>query len=101
MYVSILIGIQWCLDGKTVVYEMLVGKFGGENVSSIWRKKCLANDRSAKGLLIVMTTLYGFSLSNCRQFAKFAKLSCYTVYRFPPRKTVVGENFGELIVSEF
>ena len=38
-------------------------------------EKSLANDRSAKGLLIVTTTLDGFSLANCRRFAKFAKLS--------------------------
>ena len=29
-------------------------------------EKCLGNDRSAKGLLIVMTTLDGFSLVNYR-----------------------------------
>ena len=34
-------------------------------------------NRSAKGLLIVtiLATLDGFSLANCRRFAKFAKLS--------------------------
>ena len=31
--------------------------------------------RSAKGLLMVTTDLNGFSLANCRRFAKFAKLS--------------------------
>ena len=44
-------------------------------------EKSLANDRSAKELLIVMTTLDGFSLANCRRFAKFAKLS--TCQTFP------------------
>ena len=46
--------------------------------------KCLAEkswqmNRSAKCLLIVTTTLDGFSLANCRRFAKVTKLSCYTV----------------------
>ena len=43
--------------------------------SSVWRKKVWQMNRSAKWLLIVTTTLDGFSLANCRQFAKFAKLS--------------------------
>ena len=38
-------------------------------------------NRSAKGLLIVTTTSNGFSLANCRQFAKFAKL--FTHQKFP------------------
>ena len=37
--------------------------------------KCLVKKSLAKGLLIVTATLDGFSLANCRQFAKFAKLS--------------------------
>ena len=41
--------------------------------------KSLVNDRSAKRLLIVTTTLDGFSLANCRRFAKFTKLSHYMV----------------------
>ena len=57
-------------------------KFGRENVW--WRiysyeafgRKNLANKnaRSAKGLLIVITTFDGFSLANRRQFAKLDKL---------------------------
>ena len=43
-------------------------------VKKVWRM-----NRSAKGLLIVATTLGGFSLVNYRQFAKFTKLSnCQT-----------------------
>ena len=44
-----------------------------------WRKS-LANDRSAKGLLIVTTTLNAFILVNCRRFAKFAKLSTHQTF---------------------
>ena len=47
--------------------------------SSVWRKKVWRINRSAKGLLIVTTTLDGFSLANHERFAKFAKLSRYTV----------------------
>ena len=43
--------------------------------SSVWRKKVWGMNRSAKGLLIVTTNLDDFSLVNCRQFTKFAKLS--------------------------
>ena len=43
-------------------------------------ERSLVNDRSAKGLLIVMITLDGFSLAICRRFAEFTKLSHYTVY---------------------
>ena len=43
--------------------------------SSIWQKKVWRMSRSAKGLLIVTTTLNGFSLANCKRFAIFAKLS--------------------------
>ena len=45
-------------------------------------EKSLANDRSAKRLLIITTTLDGFSLANCRRFAKFTKLSRYTEIGF-------------------
>ena len=38
-------------------------------------------NRSAKGLLIIITTLDGFTLANHRRFAKFAKLS--TCQTFP------------------
>ena len=65
----------------------MAGKFGRENV---WRgefalfkrlvEKSLANDRSAKRLLIVTTTLDGFSLANCRRFAKFAKFSTHQTF---------------------
>ena len=37
-------------------------------------------NRSTKGLLIVTTTLDGFSLVNCRQFVKFAKLSTHQTF---------------------
>ena len=40
--------------------------------SNCWRKKVWRMNRSAKGLLIVTTTLDGFILVNYRQFAKFA-----------------------------
>ena len=49
-----------------------------------WQGECLANllfssiwqmNRSAKGLLIVTTTLDDFSLANHRQLVKVAKLS--------------------------
>ena len=45
-------------------------------VSSIWRI-----NRSANRLLIVSTNLDAFNLANHGRFAKFAKLSCYTVYQ--------------------
>ena len=45
--------------------NLLFQPFGG---------KSFAMNRSAKGLLIVITTLDGFSLVNHRKFAKFAKL---------------------------
>ena len=44
--------------------------------SSVWRKKVWRINRSAKGLSMVTTNLDGFSLANCR---RFAKLSRYTV----------------------
>ena len=48
--------------------------------SSVWQKKVWRMNRSAKGLLIVATTLDGFSLTNRRRFNKFTKLSPrYTV----------------------
>ena len=67
----------------------IAGKFSGKvwweeclaNLlfSSVWRKKVWQMNRSAKGLLIVITNLDGFSLANCRRFAKFAKHSpCQT-----------------------
>ena len=43
--------------------------------SSVWQKKVWRINRSAKGLSMVTTNLDGFSLANCRRFAKFAKLS--------------------------
>ena len=43
--------------------------------SSVWREKVWRMNRSAKGLSMVTTNLDGFSLANCRRFAKFAKLS--------------------------
>ena len=47
--------------------------------SSVWQKKVWRMNRSAKELLIVTTTLDGFSLANHRQFAKFVRLSvCQT-----------------------
>ena len=50
---------------------------------SIWQKKFGKQiARSAKGLLIVITTFDGFSLANHRQFAKFDKLSCYAVFMY-------------------
>ena len=47
--------------------------------------KCLAEkfwrmNRSAKGILIVTTNLNGFSLANCKRFAKFAKLSTHQTF---------------------
>ena len=43
-------------------------------------EKVWQTNRSAKGLLIVTTTLDGFSLVNHRQFAKFAKLSTHQTF---------------------
>ena len=57
-------------------YIHIVGKFGGGKFRkftpflSVWRRKVWRINRSAKRLLI-----YGFSLVNHKQFAKFAKLS--------------------------
>ena len=47
-------------------------------VEKVWRM-----NRSAKWLLIVTTTLDGFSLANCRQFAKFTKFSSFYPPYFP------------------
>ena len=44
-------------------------------------------NRSAKRLLIVTTTLDGFSLANRRQFTKFTKLSTHQT--FPLYGTIV------------
>ena len=63
-------------SGKVWRGECLVNLF----FSSVWQKKIWWMNRSAKGLLIINTTLDGFSLANCRRFAEFAKLSRYTVY---------------------
>ena len=52
------------LAGECLV-NLLFQAFGGIS---------FAMNRSAKGLLIVITTLDGFSLVNHRKFAKFAKL---------------------------
>ena len=48
-------------------------------VSSIWRKKIWRINRSTNRLFIVSTNLHSFSLANRGRFAKFAKLSRYTV----------------------
>ena len=45
----------------------------------IWQKKVWRINRSNR-LLTVSTNLDGFSLANYGQFAKYAKLSCYTVF---------------------
>ena len=44
------------------------------------RKKVWRMNRSAKGLLILTTTLDGFSLTNCRRFAKFTKFSTHQTF---------------------
>ena len=49
---------------------------------SIWRKQVLPINRSVNRVSIVSTKLDGFSLVNHGWFANFAKLSCYTVYKF-------------------
>ena len=67
----ILYGLPY--SGKVWRGECLANLF----FSCIWRKKVRRIDRSAKGLLIVTTTLDGFSLANHEQFAK---LSRYTVF---------------------
>ena len=55
--------------------------FGEFTIFKCWQEKVWRMNRSAKGLLIVTTTLDGFSLVNHRRFAKFAKLStCQTFY---------------------
>ena len=51
----------------------MFGKF------TLFKQKVWQMNTSAKGLLIVNTNLDGFRLPNHRQFAKFAKLSRYTV----------------------
>ena len=53
--------------------------FGESILSKRLQKKVWRMNRSAKGLLMVTTNLDGFSLANCRQLTKFAKLSRYTV----------------------
>ena len=63
------------------LYYRIAGKFGGQNVWRIYSfqafggKKVWRMNRSAKGLSMVTTNLDGFSLANCRRFAKFTKLS--------------------------
>ena len=52
----------WRMFGHFTLFKHMVKK--------VWQM-----NRSTRGLLIVTTTLDGFSLVNCRQFAKFAKLS--------------------------
>ena len=68
----------------------------------VWRGETLVNwvcsnlwwiNRSANRLFIVSTNLDDFSLANHRQFAKFTKLSRYTVYR-------IAGKFGELTLFE-
>ena len=46
-----------------------------------WQKKVWWINTSTNRLLIVNTNLDGFSLVDHGWFAKFAKLSCFTVYR--------------------
>ena len=58
--------------------------------SSIWWKKVWQINRSANRLFIVSINLDGFSLANHRWFAKFAKLSHYTV----PTKTSINYKSG-------
>ena len=43
-------------------------------------EESLANDRSAKVLLIVTTTLDGFSLAICRRFAKLSTHQTFPLY---------------------
>ena len=50
--------------------------------------KRLAVNRSAKGLSMATTNLDGFSLANRRRFAKFAKLSRYTVRQLGARISI-------------
>ena len=58
----------------------------GENVWRIYsfqafgKKKFGKCIKSAKGLLIVTTTLDGFSLANHRRFTKFIKLSAHQTF---------------------
>ena len=58
---------------------MAGGKFGELTCFEHLVKESLANYRSANRLLIVGTNLDGFSVMNRGRFAKFAKLSRYTV----------------------
>ena len=66
--------LLWCKEYR------IAGKFVGESTlfkrlaEKVWRM-----NRSAKGLSMVTTNLDGFSLAKRRRFAKFAKLSRYTV----------------------
>ena len=71
--------------------DRTVGKFGSGKVwqgeclanllfSSIWWKKVWQMNRSAKGLLIVMTALDGFSLTNYRRFAKLYTRQAFLLY---------------------
>ena len=60
-------------------------KFGGENVWRIYSFKCLAEkiwqmNKSAKGLLIVATTLDGFSLVDRLRFAKLSTCQTFLLY---------------------
>ena len=87
-----------CIETAIILLQLFVsqldnsgccvaGKFGGESLvnwlfSSIWQKKIWWMNRSANRLLIVCTNLNDFSLVNHGWFAKFAKLSCYTVWLF-------------------
>ena len=56
--------------------------FGESTIFERWAEKVWRMNRSAKGLSMVGINLDGFSLANRLRFAKFAKLSRYTVY--PP-----------------
>ena len=57
----------------------IAGKFGELTLFEPLVKESLQINRTANRLLIVSTNLNGFSLVNHGRFAKFAKLSRYTV----------------------
>ena len=55
-------------------------------------------NRSAKGLLIITTTLDGFSLANHRQFTKFAKLSTRQTF---PLYDILSTWNGKHLIQEY
>ena len=65
-------------------------------VKKVWRM-----NRSAKGLLIVATTLDGFSLVNHRQFAKFTKLSTRQTFPLYSIAMVQGNAKMSCILSSY